>query len=87
MVGMASKNAGCPPELFGQDRTGHHVRPDGLAESDQEIGGITQRVMMCVRRSDQEPRLAHAIIASASEDRGKFAASELLAPLVERHGS
>ena len=68
MIRMASQNAGRAPQLFGQHRARQHMRPGHRAKCDQQISLLPQFVAMSVSRPDQEPRLAHPVVARVGRD-------------------
>ena len=85
MVGMASDNAGSPPQLLGEHGAGEHVRPGHRAKGDEQISFPARRITVAIGGTDQETRLTHAIVTPAAEDRGEFLGAQLAAAFIKHN--
>jgi len=85
MIGMASENAGRTPQLFGEHRAGHEMRPGHRPEGKQQIGPLAGRIAVAISCADQKARLAHALVAPAAKQGCEFLGGKLSPALVEQH--
>ncbi len=82
---MVGKDADRAEQLFGEHRPRQHMWPGSAAEAQQQIGIGPLGGVETVRRTDQEPRLAHAIVAPSPQLHRERDGTKHLAGLVQHH--
>lgn len=85
MIGVVGKDRARPPELLGEHRARHEMRPGRLAEGDRQVRARPLRVGETVRRADQEADFANALVLPVADPAGQIDGAQLPARLVERH--
>lgn len=83
MIGVIGKDGACPPQLFGQHRPGHQMRPGGLAKGDRQIGTGFFFGCQSIGGTDQEADFPDPLIAPVTNLIGKRNRPHLAAGFVQ----
>src|SRR3546814_14958195 len=78
---MARDDARRAPQLFGEHRARHQVRPGRAAEGDDLVGALALLGCETVGGAEAETRLAHPAVAPFFEEPREFECGNLLAAL------
>ncbi len=86
VVGVASDDAGCPVELFGEHRADQHVRPGGAAEGKEQVCAAALGLGETVCGADQEAAFAGSPVTPGLDPLRQRDRRQLFPVFVERNG-